>query len=1187
MARRAKDANERVLFARLNRVWTDIQHGDWLALLSEFAPEGRFVRYKNHIKGGCPFHDDSTPSFIVTPDKHIAMCFGCHKVFLNPIYLVAALKKCSFGDAVLHIRKRFGLKASIPDALYEKVRDLEIYQRHKAALMTFFSTLLFKAMGAYANGTMEADGLLWAEPAVKYLIDRKLGESAPNEIVAASDQPDGTFDQYGVWAAITGQQLMGIFPPKAFVENHFGATSEEFKFYNSYFGKYTDGFKYLAFLVFPYNDAPDSICRFKLREPTREKPDMSWVDDAYEAEMGGFRGFYGLAYYRTFLSMREHGDDGPKEGHVALLHEGEFDALASIAQQIRRSSEDYIALALGGASSQPVDRLLQLGVRRAWIVGDNDHGGRNFARHVLNDTKAKDITFRVFQWPDEYVNWTDPTDPNARIKDPDDAIKRLGYPRFARYACDSSFYWHAQEWCYEQASAEISAGSADDLPFVSRVAKEWGAILRDAQSSAAFCDAIAKNYGLDATILKRDIWTRDENESGFIERLMRTVLEKFHVVGVQSAESRKCLLMLYHKESRAIETIVLNDEKGAETFVARYYGPIYDFVRDHVGEPGFLVPDDGEESAFNVSMKSKKYREYLNLALLSLAKDRPSTDRSMTKAQGIHMIDHSQHHMRSYMVNGRDVFRLQHDENGMKVTRLEGPSDEGVIFDNSGEQWMKTVATEADFRTMVAAPDPREGVDAAIVPIDLVDLFNRLKAMISHGWGFRHQDLDTTFLAAHVLTIAVMTVFTRQTACILNAEAESGKSKFTSGFIGGSGFDRINVVAHARSVQVYTAAWIRQNHNNCSLCLCLEEFEDYGGNDAKSVAVRKVLEMTRDLISEAPVTVNIGTATGEGRTYRLRFPLMASAIRPLREAASLSRFVQFELVKDSSRGDPVLALLDKFGDDLIKRTRHEVVIGMLPHMLALRGHQDAIEKEYAQGGSMPQHASSRFRESLYPVLCVLRLLGDIAKAQGRPAAVPDYKQFAYDFAESRKDQLARLKTTSENEQIFQTILSSPIQIANAGDKELSTGITNLREMLSKLNELDKINKTKKGVYLDIKMEWIVINWVEATQGLLAQSKYRSESPSFLKQVSERSPHHIPTEDVRTARVLERLVNVMGPCQPLDLITVFSVKHVLDEMRRLAEAAMAKVVSPVEEKEAADPDKAQSVGDEDDDGGIVA
>ncbi len=1159
MPRKKDKDDQRVLFSRLQRVWTDIQHGEWLALLAEVAPESMFVRHKAHIKGKCPFHDDSTASFIVTPEKGIVKCFGCHKMFWNPIYFVAALKKCSFGDAILFVRKRFGLKASIPEALYEKVRDHEIYQQRKASLMQLFSMTLFHAMSAYASGTIDQENLSWAQPTVEYLLSRKLGESARDELVAAADQPDGTFDQYGIWNAITGQQLLGIFPPMAMVSNHFGETSEEFKFYRSYFGQYTEGFKHTGWLVFPLNDEPGSICRFKMRAPAGAAngaaPDMAFVPDAYEAEMGGFRGFYGLSYYKTYLSSAENGDDA---SYTAHLHEGEFDALAAIAQQIRRTQDDFIALSLGGASAQPIDRLLTLGVKNAWVVGDRDRGGDSFAHRVLENVKSRELGVRIFRWPDQYVEWRDPTRPEKRIKDPDDAIKEIGYPMWRRYVVDPDGYWQPHEWCYDQAVEEIRAANTTDIQQINRIAKSWGGLLRDEQICSLFCEAIARNYGLDATVLKRDIRAKDENEEGFIERVVSTLREKFHPVGIQNAEGRKRVLSLWSKDSRTIDTVVLNDAKSAETLIARYYGPIYEFVADHIGDPAFIVGDGDQESMFNVTLKSKRYCEYLNYALLKTAQGLPVMDHAPTKAQGVHMADASHAHMRSYMVNGRDVWRLTHEENKFSAPLLDGPSDEGTVFDNSGPAWIESVKKPEDFETKV----------------DIVDLFLRVKGMVETGWGFRYQALDTTFLAAHIMCIAAMTVFTRQTAVILNAEAEAGKSKFTAGLVGRSGFPRINIVAHATSMQGYTAASIRQKHNNSSLCLCLEEFEDYGGNDAKSIAVRKVLELCRDLISESAVNWSIGTTTGESRTYHLRFPLVASAIRPLRDAASLSRFVQFELVQDSTRSDPVIVLIDKYGDELIQKTRHELVVGILPHMLALRNNQTAIEKEYVSGAKLPAHASSRFREALYPVLAMLKLIGDRAAQQGRASQVPGYQQFAYDFAETRKEQLARLKTTSENEQVFETILGSAIQVAGVGSSEQMSGVTTLRVMLSDLNKLDDVNKTKKGVYLDTKMEWLVVNWVEAAQGVLAQSKYRAETPTFLKSVSERSPHHIETAEVVKARVLERLVDVMGPCQPLGLISVFSVKHLLDATRKRRDEAMAVATSPVTTTSEVDTSKAQ-------------
>jgi hypothetical protein len=1158
MARKAK-TDAKASFARLNRVWTDVAPSDWLGWLAESKPEGMFHVTGPHIKGRCPFHDDSTASFIITPYKGIAKCFGCHRMFWNPIYFISAMNDTSVADALIFAKKRWGLSAAIPKELFEKVRDHEVYQRHKTALMKYFSDLLFQAMSSYSRGAMEAEHLLWAQPTVEYLLSRRLGESAREEIVAEKDQPNGQFDQYGVWITLCTREMIGIFPPTVFVENHFGTSSEEFKFFRSYFAEQAADYTTNGFLVFPYDDTPTSLCRFKLREPAKPCIRQLWVKDAYETEMDNFRGFYGLRYFRTYLSAQDHGMDGPKDGFAAHLSEGEFDNLCAIAQMIRRGQDDYISLGLSGGGAQTIDRLQAMGISRAMMMPDNDKGGVKFIKQVLEETKSKTLAFRVFRWPDEYVDWHDPTRPDATIKDADDAIREIGYPRWVRYALNDALYAALSEWCYDQASLEIARSGATDIQAIDRIAKHWGSLMRSEQVCTTYCNAIAKDHGLDPVVLRRDILVKEDNEEEFIKRLYLCLLEKYHPVGIQNAEGRKRVLQMWNKESRVVDTVVLNDERSAETFVSRQYGPIYEFVAKTVGDPPFIVGDDPEQSSFNVTMKAKKYREYLNYSLLKMAKDLPSMDHASMRSQGIHMVEASDDRMRSYMINGRDVYYLAHDGGNFTATLLDGPRHEDVIFDNAGEAWIDSIKKADDLNRSV----------------DLVDLYRRVSEMISVGWSFRHQALDSTFLAAYVMGLSVFSVFTRQTAIILNAEHESGKSRFTAGLVGGALYPRINIVAHAVSMQGYTAASIRQKHNNVSLCLCLEEFEDYGGNDAKSVAVRKVLELCRDMIAEGTVNWSIGTTSGESRTYHLRFPLVASAIRPLRDAASLSRFMQFELIKDPGHGDPVDLIVDKFDELTIKRTRLEMVVGPVQNMAALRASQQAIAKEYASGTQMPAHASSRFREALYPVLAMLKFLGGLPGAEG---VIPDYRRFAYDFAESRREQLARLKTTSQDEQIFETIMSSPIQIASVGDKTLASGDTNIRYMLSDLNKLDDINKIKRGVYLDTKMEWLIINWVEAQQGVLAQSKYRGDQPTYLKDIAQRSPYHVSSDDVRTARTLERMVDVMGPCQPIDLISVFSVKHYLDAVRARRDSVMAKQTAPTEPEAVVDTTKPQ--GDDD-------
>ena len=267
----------------------------------------------------------------------MAKCFGCLKLFFNAVAFVAEIKgradggkdgkPTSFGDALVFLKKRYGRKVTIPDALYEKVRDHEVYQNFKRKLVTFFCDQLLEAVIHYPNLYVEGEGgrnLEYARPAVEYLMTRRLGDNAPNELRPADEKPDEEHpaDPWNVFPAICSNQLLGVLPPQADVAAHFGHESEEYKFFTQYFAQFIQGFTFVGFLVFPMHDEPDSIARLKLRAPSKEKK-VVFVDDNYEAELGGFRVCYGLHYYRTMLGMQ--GQNNFLET-VAVV-EGEFDAL--------------------------------------------------------------------------------------------------------------------------------------------------------------------------------------------------------------------------------------------------------------------------------------------------------------------------------------------------------------------------------------------------------------------------------------------------------------------------------------------------------------------------------------------------------------------------------------------------------------------------------------------------------------------------------------------------------------------------------------------------------------------------------------------------------------------------------------------------------------------------------------------
>ena len=69
-------------------------------------------RKGNRWWGLCPFHNEKTPSFSVSPDKNIFYCFGCHKGGGSYQFLME-MESLNFPEAVRRLAEKAGV--DIPD----------------------------------------------------------------------------------------------------------------------------------------------------------------------------------------------------------------------------------------------------------------------------------------------------------------------------------------------------------------------------------------------------------------------------------------------------------------------------------------------------------------------------------------------------------------------------------------------------------------------------------------------------------------------------------------------------------------------------------------------------------------------------------------------------------------------------------------------------------------------------------------------------------------------------------------------------------------------------------------------------------------------------------------------------------------------------------------------------------------
>ena len=73
---------------------------------------GDFVDLKKagvNYKGRCPFHDEKTPSFVVSPIKGIYKCFGCGKGG-NSITFIQDLQSANYPEALRHIAAKYNIE---------------------------------------------------------------------------------------------------------------------------------------------------------------------------------------------------------------------------------------------------------------------------------------------------------------------------------------------------------------------------------------------------------------------------------------------------------------------------------------------------------------------------------------------------------------------------------------------------------------------------------------------------------------------------------------------------------------------------------------------------------------------------------------------------------------------------------------------------------------------------------------------------------------------------------------------------------------------------------------------------------------------------------------------------------------------------------------------------------------------
>ena len=81
----------------------------------------RLIKSGENYKALCPFHNEKTPSFVVSPTKGIYKCFGCGKGG-NVITFIQEIQGANYPEALKYIAEKYNIEVVEKELTEERLR---------------------------------------------------------------------------------------------------------------------------------------------------------------------------------------------------------------------------------------------------------------------------------------------------------------------------------------------------------------------------------------------------------------------------------------------------------------------------------------------------------------------------------------------------------------------------------------------------------------------------------------------------------------------------------------------------------------------------------------------------------------------------------------------------------------------------------------------------------------------------------------------------------------------------------------------------------------------------------------------------------------------------------------------------------------------------------------------------------
>ena len=330
--------------------------------------------------GLCPFHNEKSPSFSVSPDKQIFHCFGCG-VGGDVINFVKKIENIGFLDSVRLLAEKSGIQLpnDISKAEEKNIKlKNRVYKINELAAK-FYHENLYKPTSKIAQD---------------YIKKRKLNNATLKSFLMG-------------YASNSSNELLRYLKEQGFTEEELLASCLIGKSDRGYYDKFRNR------LMIPIRDERGRFIAFGGRVLDDSKP--KYINSPENIVYSKGRNLFGL-------NVAREGVHGPLKR--LLIVEGYMDAISLYQRGITN-----VVASLGTALTDSQGRLLRRNTEQVILGYDADGAGQQAIIRGMEILKSMDIDIRILQIsgakdPDEYVL---KFGPEKMVKAMDEAISAIEF----------------------------------------------------------------------------------------------------------------------------------------------------------------------------------------------------------------------------------------------------------------------------------------------------------------------------------------------------------------------------------------------------------------------------------------------------------------------------------------------------------------------------------------------------------------------------------------------------------------------------------------------------------------------------------------------------------------------------------------------------------------------------------------